>query len=122
MIEDNDGLEDRLQGHIDETLAKEKGKADKNGKATSEKSDDTTQAQQLTKISTAAGLFHTPNGTGYADVSVNGHRETWQIRSKAFKQWLVREFYQRDGAGGARANRGQGAVRRPQTSSLRSCR
>jgi hypothetical protein len=98
MIEDNDGLEDRLQGHINETLAKEKAKADKNGKATSEKSDDTTQAQQLTKISTAAGLFHTPNGTGYADISVNGHRETWAIRSKTFRQWLAREFYQRDGA------------------------
>jgi hypothetical protein len=67
------------------------------GKAKSEKSDDT-QAQQLTKISTAAGLFHAPNGTGYADISVNGHRETWAIRSKTFRQWLAREFYQRDGA------------------------
>jgi hypothetical protein len=73
-------------------------KAAKNGKAEESKKSDDTQAQQLTKISTAAGLFHTPNDTGYADVSINGHRETWAIRSKAFKQWLVREFYQRDGA------------------------
>jgi hypothetical protein len=97
MDETQKEYEDRLQGHMDDALAEKKAKAEKNGKAESEKSDNT-QAQQLTKISTAAGLFHTPNGTGYADVSVNGHRETWQIRSKAFKQWLVREFYQRDGA------------------------
>src|SRR5262249_61030918 len=58
-----------------------------------------TQAQQLAKISTSgAALFHAPNGTGYADIIMNGHRETWAIRSKGFREWLVREFYKRDGA------------------------
>jgi hypothetical protein len=90
-------IADRLQDHIDDTLAEEKAKAGKNGKAEESKKSDDTQAQQLTKISTAAGLFHTPNATGYADISVNGHRETWAIRSKSFRQWLAREFYQRDG-------------------------
>lgn len=92
MIEDEKEIEDR-----DDALVEQKAKA-KNGKAEESKKSDDTQAQQLTKISTAAGLFHAPNGTGYADISVNGHRETRAIRSKAFKQWLAREFYQRDGA------------------------
>jgi hypothetical protein len=70
----------------------------KNGKAEQDKETET-QAQKLTKISTAgAALFHAPNGTGYADIIINGHRETWAIRSKGFRQWLLREFYKRDGA------------------------
>ena len=73
-----------------------------NGKAEQGKQTET-QAQQLAKISTSgAALFHTPNGTGYADIVVNGHRETWAIRSKGFKEWLVREFYKRDGGAVAR--------------------
>src|SRR5690242_10641921 len=27
-------------------------------------------------------LFHTPDDVAYADLIVNGHRETWQVRSK----------------------------------------
>ena len=68
----------------------------KNGKADKETE---TQAQTLTKISTSgAALFHAPDGTGYADIFINGHRETWSIRSKGFRGWLTREFYKRDGA------------------------
>jgi hypothetical protein len=67
-----------------------------NGKADKETE---TQAQTLTKISTSgAVLFHAPDGTGYADIVLNGHRETWPIRSKGFRGWLTREFYKRDGA------------------------
>src|SRR5437764_12629222 len=67
-----------------------------NGGAAEEKKRDT-QAQQLAKISTAAGLFHAPNGTGFADISIGGHRETWPIRSKGFRKWLMRELYKRGG-------------------------
>ena len=38
-------------------------------------------------------LFHAPDGTGYADVSVEGHRETWPIRSKGFRRWWTRRYY-----------------------------
>src|SRR5262245_1710303 len=30
-------------------------------------------------------LFHTANDTAYADLIVNGHRETWPVRSKQFR-------------------------------------
>lgn len=46
-----------------------------------------------------AGLFHAADGTSYADLEINGHRETWPIRSKGFKRWLARRFYEAtDGA------------------------
>ncbi len=51
------------------------------------------QADILIAIASDAHLFHKPDGTGYADVEINGHRETWLIRSKGFKQWLARRYY-----------------------------
>jgi hypothetical protein len=35
-------------------------------------------------------LFHTASGTAFADLLVDGHRETWPIRSKRFRGWLRR--------------------------------
>src|SRR5439155_434303 len=35
-------------------------------------------------------LFHTATGTAYADLLVDGHRESWPIRSKRFRGWLRR--------------------------------
>ena len=52
-----------------------------------------TQADLLIQLSAAAKLFHRPDGTGFADIDVNGHRETWPIRSKGFKRWLSYRFY-----------------------------
>src|SRR6476646_6436192 len=42
-------------------------------------------------------LFHTPNGTAFADLMVDGHRETWPIRSKRFRGWLRRRYYEATG-------------------------
>ena len=55
------------------------------------------QADILIELATAGDLFHAPNGTGFADVEISGHRETWPIRSKGFRQWLAREFYESTG-------------------------
>ena len=44
-----------------------------------------------------AELFHAADGTGYADLKINGHRETWPIRSKMFKRWLARRFFEETG-------------------------
>jgi hypothetical protein len=40
-----------------------------------------------------AQLFHTADGTAFADVRVENHRETWAVRSRGFKLWLTREYY-----------------------------
>lgn len=58
-----------------------------------------TQADILIDLAAAAVLFHTSDGTAYADFDVNGHRETWPVRNKGFKRWLARQFFERtDGA------------------------
>jgi len=42
-------------------------------------------------------LFHTAIGIAFADIIAGGHRETWPIRSKRFRAWLRRCYYQRTG-------------------------
>jgi hypothetical protein len=53
-----------------------------------------TQADILIDLAQTAELFHTPDGTGYADLDINGHRETWPIRVKGFRRWLARSFFE----------------------------
>jgi hypothetical protein len=43
-------------------------------------------------------LFHTPTGVAFADFITDGHRETWPIRSKSFRNWVRRCCYQATGA------------------------
>jgi len=53
-----------------------------------------TQADILINLAQTAGLFHTPDGTCYADLNIKGHRETWPIRSKGFRYWLAGKFFE----------------------------
>ena len=52
----------------------------------------------LTQLSACGELFHTATGTAYADLLVDGHRETWPIRSKRFRGWLRRQYYEVTGS------------------------
>jgi hypothetical protein len=57
-----------------------------------------TAAETLVAIAKLATLFRTADGdTAYAtfDVTSRGetHRETWSVRSKVFRRWLVGQFY-----------------------------
>jgi hypothetical protein len=51
-------------------------------------------------INTPVGieLFHTATGTAFADLLINGQRQTWPIRSKRFRAWLRRRYYQETGS------------------------
>ena len=55
----------------------------------------------LTSLGAAAGvtgeLFHTPTGVAFADLTINGERQTWAIRSKTFRAWLRRSHYEATG-------------------------
>lgn len=63
-----------------------------------------TQAEILIKLAADAELFHDENPKGFATVDINSHRETWPIRSKGFRSWLLRRFFQATGkAPGAQA-------------------
>ena len=52
-------------------------------------------ADVLLNIATAAQLFHASDGTPFADIIVDGHRETWPLRSKRFGAWLRQQYYDR---------------------------
>ena len=51
----------------------------------------------LTQIAACGELFHTATGTAFADLLIDGHRETWPIRSKRFRGWLRRRYYEATG-------------------------
>ena len=57
------------------------------------KADDSTQSEVLLRLAEVAKLFHTEDGTCYADITINGHRETHAIRRKSFDQWLRFRYY-----------------------------
>jgi hypothetical protein len=80
---------------LDEAIAEESG--DTGGRRQ-------TQADILIELAQTAGLFHTPDGIGFADLEINGHRETWPIRGKGFRRWLARRFFEAtQGAAGSEA-------------------
>jgi hypothetical protein len=44
----------------------------------------------LEEMTLCEEVFHTPTGAAFADVITDGHRETWPIRSKRFRNWVRR--------------------------------
>ena len=48
-------------------------------------------------LADSAELFHTATGTAYADLAIDGHRETWPVRSPRFRAWLRRRYYEATG-------------------------
>jgi hypothetical protein len=52
------------------------------------------QADVLIEVASAVELFHDRDDVGHARFGVNGHKENWPIRSKGFKRWLARGFYE----------------------------
>jgi hypothetical protein len=44
-----------------------------------------------------AELFHTGTGIAYADLAIDGHRETWPVRGPRFRAWLRRRYYEATG-------------------------
>src|SRR5215472_10867505 len=52
----------------------------------------------LRDITLCEEVFHTAGGVAYADLITDGHRETWPIRSKRFRTWLRRCYYEATGA------------------------
>ena len=51
------------------------------------------QADVLIDLAGMADVFHAPDGTAYADLEMDGHRQTWLVRAKGFRQWLTRRYF-----------------------------
>ncbi len=52
-----------------------------------------TQAETLIGYGDEGELFHAPDGAAFATIEVDGHKETWPLRSRRYRQWLRRRFY-----------------------------
>jgi hypothetical protein len=53
-----------------------------------------TQADAIVALAReAASFFKAPDETAYAAIEVDGHCETWAVRSKGFKQWLTHRYF-----------------------------
>jgi hypothetical protein len=52
----------------------------------------------LTDLAASAQLFHSADGTAFADLMIDGHRETWPVRSIRMRSWLRRMYYEATGA------------------------
>jgi hypothetical protein len=52
-----------------------------------------TQSGLLIELASDADLFHTDEGTAFATIQVNGHLETWPIKSNGFRQLLMHRYY-----------------------------
>jgi len=51
----------------------------------------------LPNLNVDAQLFHTASGAAFADIMIDGHRETWPIRSGRFRSWLRQQYYEETG-------------------------
>jgi hypothetical protein len=51
----------------------------------------------LSLLCASGSLFHTAMGTAYADLIIDGHRETWAIRSRQFRTWVRRRYFEETG-------------------------
>ena len=51
----------------------------------------------LALLPSCAELFHTAAGAAYADLRIDGHRETWPIRSRRFRAFLRGFYYETTG-------------------------
>lgn len=52
------------------------------------------QATVLIELANEAEFFHTSDGEAYASIKIGGHLETWPLKSRGFRDWLMRRFYE----------------------------
>lgn len=56
------------------------------------------QATKIVELVEGVDLFHTADGRAFASVKIGNHSETWSTKSKAFRDYLARVFYQVEGS------------------------
>lgn len=55
---------------------------------------DPSQADILVDLASNVELFHTENKTAYGNVIIDSHRETYPVRSRQFKHYLIKLYYE----------------------------
>jgi hypothetical protein len=74
-------------GELDAAIARENGETPRTF----------TQADVVVQKAEEAEYFRTPDHVAYADVMVDGHRETYPVRSRQYRRWLSRRYYEATG-------------------------
>lgn len=64
----------------------------------SQKEKSKSQASVLAEVAEDAELFHTSDGDTYATIPINSHRETWALKSRGFRDWLSKRYYESEGS------------------------
>ena len=59
-----------------------------------QKQPDPTITEMLVQIASTSAIAHDENRIGYARIEVNGHQETWPVKSQGFRQYLCRRLYE----------------------------
>ena len=57
-----------------------------------------TQADVLIGLSGEVSLFHTPEFAAYADIEIDGHRQTHPVKAKAFRRYLIKQYLEQTGS------------------------
>jgi hypothetical protein len=52
------------------------------------------QSTLLVELGNQCKLFHDSEGAGYAVTTVDTHYECWKLRTKGFKEWLRKKFFE----------------------------
>ncbi len=56
------------------------------------------QSSVLVELIEDAQLFHTSEGDTYATIPIKHHLETWALKSRGFRDWLSKRFYESEGS------------------------
>jgi len=62
--------------------------------------------ERLVRYGSEAELFHDPEDEPYATVEVDGHYETWPLKSRGYKNWLRHTYYVAQKEDGGEGNLG----------------
>jgi hypothetical protein len=100
--------QERFLGELAEAVKGAKLLGDLHDKDKKDKQGRPTQLDQLLDLASAAEYVHTAEGKAFALVNVRdgdaGHVETLSLRTKAFRNWLAREYYQATGKAASAKN------------------
>lgn len=55
------------------------------------------QSSVLVTLIEDAKLFHTSDGETFATIPIKNHLETWALRSRGFRDWLSKRYYESEG-------------------------
>jgi hypothetical protein len=86
-----------LQKQIDKARTtvspRAKNQATKDEESGEEKKKKLSMADRLVGLVPPGSLFHADD-TAYVDLEIKGHRETWPVKSKSFRDWLAHTAFQ----------------------------